>query len=675
MSLGGLALGAGMLMDNSIVVLENIVRYREKGLAAAVAAAVGAEELMRALLASTLTTIAVFGPIIYVEGVAGQLFAALSFAVAFSLFTSLVVAVTMLPMISSRWKSEGVDEHQTRAEHARTAAGRFLVRPLDAFDRWFERFTVWYDGLLDAALRRRGRVVVYSLIGFALTVPIVLSLDRSVLPEVDQGAFRARLELPKGTPLERTEAMAAMLDRQFRADPDVEAVLARVGKQTAIAGIQEQTSGLHTAILEVRLVPGASTEDVLNRVRPQLDSVPAGALTFEAGQATALGRLLGGSESDLAVRVRGDDLDQSLAYAGVVAQKLRDVREITNVRVATELGQPEYLVEVDRERAAAFGLQATAVAQAVEAHMRGKFGQTKFVAFDRKIDMVVRLPEEERRDLETLNRLNVNGVPMSELIDIKASTGPVEIQRVDQARVVPVLADVASGDVEDAVTAIRAALADTPPPRGLRIDIGGENEEFQRSVRDLTFAFLLALLLVYMILAAEFESLLQPFTILLSVPLALIGAFAGLAIFGAGINTISLIGMVILVGIVDNDAVVKIDAIMTNRARGMDMHSAILDAGKTRLRPIIMNSATAMLGVTPMMIGLGAGSGLQKPLAITMFGGLFTATALTLIVIPVVYAMVEDFRAWLRRDRTAPLEPVQHPAPGAAGAPGTVSGD
>jgi len=677
MSLGGLALGAGMLMDNSIVVLENIVRYREKGLAAAVAASVGAEELMRALLASTLTTIAVFGPIIYVEGVAGQLFGALSFAVAFSLLTSLIVAITMLPMISSRWKQEDVEEHQTRAQQARTAVGRFLVRPLDAFDRAFERFADWYDRLLDASLRRRGRVVVYSLIGFAVTVPIVLSLDRSVLPEVDQAAFRARLELPKGTPLERTQQVAASMDRVFRSDPDVEAVLARVGKQTAIAGVQEQTSGLHTAILEVRLEAGSNTQQVLSRLRPRLDSIPPGALTFETGQATALGRLLGGSESDLAVRVRGDDLDLSLAYAGTVAQKLRGVREVTNVRVATELGQPEYLVEVNRERAAAFGLQATAVAQAVESHMRGKFGNTKFVAFDRKIDMVVRLPEEERRTLETLDRLTVNGVPMSELIDVKASTGPVEIQRVDQARVVPVLADVAAGDVEDAVAAIRSALADSPPPRGLRIDIGGENEEFRRSVRDLTFAFLLALLLVYMILAAEFESLLQPFTILLSVPLGLVGAFAGLALFGAAISTISLIGMIILVGIVDNDAVVKIDAIMTNRARGMGMHEAILTAGRTRLRPIIMNSATAMLGVTPMMIGLGAGSDLQKPLAITMFGGLFSATALTLIVIPVVYAMVEDFRAWLRRDRTAPAEPrVAQPAtPGAARAPGTASGD
>jgi HAE1 family hydrophobic/amphiphilic exporter-1 len=309
------------------------------------------------------------------------------------------------------------------------------------------------------------------------------------------------------------------------------------------------------------------------------------------------------------------------------------------------------------------------VATTIETYMRGATA-TEFIAFDRKIPVVVRLPEAQRRDLQTIDRLNVNGIPMRELVHVRESVGPVEIQRVDQGRVVPVFADVAAGDVEEAVAAIETSLADLPVPAGLRLDIGGENEEFQRSVRDLAFAFALALLLVYMILAAEFESFMHPFTILLSVPLALIGAFTALFLFGAGLNTISLIGMVILIGIVDNDAVVKIDYIIQQRQKGMALREAIIDAGHARLRPILMTSVTTMLGVMPMMIGLGAGSGLQRPLAVAVFGGLFTSTVLTLLVIPVVYEMVEDARMYLARGRGA-ADDEQHPA----GSPGLASGD
>jgi len=669
MSLGGLALGAGMLVDNSIIVLENIVRHREKGLTGSIAAAVGAEELMRALMASTFTTIAVFGPVIYVEGVAGQLFAALSFAVAFSLLTSLVVAITLLPMMASRWKDGAMGEGQTRVEHARSRLGRAFARPLDGFDSAFNRFAAGYERLLHGALNRRMLVVTLSIVAFVLTMPIAMSLDRSVLPDVDQGTFRVHIELPKGTPLERTQEMASAIDEMLRSDAAVASVLARVGKQVAIAGVQEETSDINTAVLEVQLEPHARSEAVIERFRPRLSNYPAGSIAIETGQATAIGKLMGGSEADLSVRIRGDDISASLAYAQDVALLLQGVSEITNVRVVTELGQPEFLIEVDRDRAAAFGLDANTVATTIETYMRGATA-TEFIAFDRKIPVVVRLPEAQRRDLATIDRLNVDGIPMRQLVNVRESVGPVEIQRVDQSRVVPVFADVAAGDVEEAVAAIETALADLPAPRGIRLEIGGENEEFQRSIRDLAFAFGLALLLVYMILAAEFESFMHPFTILLSVPLALIGAFTALFLFGAGLNTISLIGMVILIGIVDNDAVVKIDYIIQQREKGMGLREAILDAGHARLRPILMTSVTTMLGVLPMMIGLGAGSGLQRPLAVAVFGGLFTSTVLTLLVIPVVYEMVEDARMYLARGRGT-MEDERHPA----GSPGLASGD
>jgi hydrophobic/amphiphilic exporter-1 (mainly G- bacteria), HAE1 family len=288
---------------------------------------------------------------------------------------------------------------------------------------------------------------------------------------------------------------------------------------------------------------------------------------------------------------------------------------------------------------------------------------TQYVDFDRKVPIIVRLPESARYSLHTLETLDVDGVPLRELVKITESVNVTEIRRSDQSRVVPVFADVRSGGVDEAVSEVQTAIAGVSAPPRIRAEIGGENEEMRRSFRELAFAFTLALLLVYMILAAEFESLIHPFTILLSVPLALIGAMWALWVAGAGINTISLIGIIILVGIVDNDAVVKVDFINQMRREGMTVRQAILAAGHARLRPIVMNTLTVMLSITPMMFGIGAGSALQAPLAIAVFGGLFTATALTLIVIPVVYELIDELSVKLRSRATVVVDaPVTVPA-------------
>ncbi|HEX2190638.1 MAG TPA: efflux RND transporter permease subunit, partial [Longimicrobiaceae bacterium] len=532
LSLGGLALGVGMLMDNSIVVLENIFRHRERGLGPAAAAALGAEEVQRAITASTLTTIAVFGPIVYVEGVAGELLGALALAVAFSLLCSIGVAVTLLPALAARW-GDGPGRPPGRL---RSAVGRFFAPPLDAFDRGFARFTAWYEGLLHLGMRYRGRTIAVAFLLLGVGVAVGASLERSVLPDVDQGAFRARLTLPRGTTLEATAQEAARLEETFRRDPAVEAVFTRVGRQTAIAGMDEAESGTHTALLEVRLREGSSTAGTLARARPALAAFPPGTVSIESGQATALGKLLGGGDSDLAVRVRGEDLDAALAYAQEAERRLAGLGAVTNVRMGTEMGQPEVRVEIDRERAAQYGIDPRRVAETVEAYMKGKQA-TEFVDFDRRVPVVVRLPEADRRSLETLETLRVDGIPLRELVRVHTATGPSEIRRIDQSRVVVVHADVASGGVDEATAAVRSTLASYPAPHGLRVEVGGENEEMEKGFRALSMAFLLALLLVYMLLAAEFESLLHPFIILLAVPLAAVGATLALWIAGAGINT------------------------------------------------------------------------------------------------------------------------------------------
>jgi len=666
MSLGGLALGVGMLVDNSIVVIENIFRHREKGVGAAVAAAIGTEEVQRAIFASTLTTIAVFGPIIYVEGVAGQLFASLSFAVAFSLLASLLVACTLLPALAASWKGDVATRRVAEGWRGRLSA------PLHAFDRGFERFAAWYERILALSLQHRRRVLLLSAGALLITLPAALALPRSVLPDVDQGSFRVSLELPQGTPLNETAETARRIEDMLRADPGVDAVFTHIGRRAALLSSETDDSGLNTAVLEVRLRGGRGTEAALQRLRPQLREFPPGMIAIETGHATALGKLLGGSDADLAVRVRGDDLDAALAYARRVEERLASVDDITNVRIGMEVGQPEVLVEVDRERAAAFGIETRAVTQMVEQYMGG-VEASEFVDFDRKIPIVVRLPEQARRSVETLQRLSLNGVPLRELVSVREALSPTEIRRIDQMRTVPVYADVVAGDVDEAVTSIRAALESTPPPEDIRYDIGGENEEMRKSFRDLALAFTLAVLLVYMILAAEFESFAHPFTVLLTVPLSLIGAVWALLVFGAGINTVSLIGVIVLVGIVDNDAVVKLDFINQMRREGMSVRDAILAAGHARLRPIVMNTLTAMLAILPMMLGIGPGAALQAPMAITVFGGLFSATALTLVVIPVAYELVDEAgaraRAWLsaRKGRAAQVEEPVHGETVAAG--------
>jgi len=685
MSLGGLALGVGMLVDNSIVVLENVFRQREAGLPAMAAAAAGAEEVQGAITASTLTTISVFGPIVYVEGVAGELFRDLSLAVAFSLLASLLVALTLLPALAGRFRDPGGPEATQRPSDPMprglwrrswwalrrvvlfplwllrligsmvgqllgfwwrgiaSVAHRAATPLLDAFDRGFVRFAQQYHRVLEAALDRRGAVLSLSALALLATAGLGLILDRDLLPQVDQGAFDVRLELPEGTTLAVTSATARELEEILMGDEGVQMVFSRVGKDVQSYAAGDEATGLHTALLQVRIRDGASTAEVLERFRPVSLRDPLGTVTMESGGATALGRVLGGTEADVAVRIQGEDLELAFQFADQVQSRLAALPMLGSVRAGIERGQPELQVEIDREASASYGIDPRFIAETVEKAMRGAVA-TQFVDFDRKITVLVRYPEGLRSRRETLEGIRIQGVPLRYLATIEETMGPSEIHREQQGRVVTVFADVLSGGLERGIAAVEEVLTTIPPPGGLRVEVGGENEEMHRSFRDLSFAFALALLLVYMILAAQFESFVHPATILIAVPLALVGAILGLFVTGEGLNTLSLIGMVILVGIVVNDAIVKVEFVIQARARGASIRDAVLEAGRVRLRPIIMTTVTTVLGLLPMALGIGRGADLRSPLAISVIGGLLLATALTLIVIPVVFSLVEETR-------------------------------
>jgi HAE1 family hydrophobic/amphiphilic exporter-1 len=478
---------------------------------------------------------------------------------------------------------------------------------------------------------------------------------------VDQGAFEVRIQLPEGADLASTADAATVLERALLEDEGVDAVFSRIGRDVRAYGEGEERSDLNSALLQVR-VAGARTADVLERMRPAAAQIPDATVTMQTGQATTLGRILGGEAADVAVRIRSESLDSAHARAEAVAARLAGEPRLANVRVGGERGTPELRVEILRDRAAAYGIDPREVADVVDRAMRGQRA-TEYVDFDRKIAVMVRYPDELRYSRETLATLRVRDVPLRELVRVEEVLGPAEVRREDQGRLVTVYADVVEGGLDAAVVRVQDALRDFPSGRQVQMEVGGENEEMRRSFRGLMIAFVLASLLVYMVLAAQFESFSHPFTILMAVPLAVVGAVLALFVTGHGIDTMSLIGLVILVGIVDNDAIVKVDFINQARASGLGIREAILEGGRKRLRPIIMTTVTTIFGLLPMALGFGRGAELQAPMAIVVIGGLAVATLLTLVVIPVIYLLIEGARSGERISAGAPAAvPLPHGA-------------
>ncbi len=753
MSLGGLALGVGMLVDNSIVVLENIFRHREEeGAAPKPAASIGAREVAGAITASTLTTLAVFFPVLYVKGVAGALFSDLSLAVAFSLATSLLTALTLLPMMAARFGVRGVEVEAGAEAHGgapgigspgdadtdgagagatANAGGRLrrvrsaVTRPLVLVGRWiawlarlfgrlgdligrglrfvaqsvaltfkelvvglgrlssrvastlfgpllrrfdaaYDRFAARYERLLAWALENRGAVLGIAGGGFVLAILIGGALPRSLMPEVDEGMFRVDLELPVGTPLDATAAAAARLEALLLGGEGVEGVFTRVGRARETELASQELSGLNSAAFEVRLAAnGPPVRDAVSRFRARLPEtgVDPSFVSIETGRATSLGRAIALSEADLAVRVRGEDLPAVLAIADSAAARIAGLPELADVRLDMQQTQPELEIEVDRERAARYGLTVREVAEAIEAYLRGTEAERPFTEFAEKVDIRLQIPVASRQELGEVLNLQLEGVPIGELVHTRQGYGPVEIRREDQNRTVQVLADVRQGGIDGAERAITAALAGLELPSRTTIEVGGENEEMRESFRSLLFAFGLALFLVYLIMAAQFESLIQPVVVLVSVPLAGIGAVLALWIGRDGLNVMSAIGMVILIGIVVNDAIIKVDFINQQRAAGAAKRAAILEAGRLRLRPIIMTTVTTVFGLLPLALGWGAGADLRAPLAVAVIGGLISATFLTLIVVPVVYSLMVSPGESVRSHGAAmkPLKPELAP--------------
>lgn len=744
MSLGGMALGIGMLVDNSIVVLESIHRCREEGDDLIRATIRGTSEVGSAVMASTLTSIAVFFPMVFVEGVAGQMFGDLGLTVVFSLLASLAVALFFIPMLASR---QFLEETQTRGFLAGLASLWRTWASVAAFGEWRRttnyfwlglpwacfRFAVhvvlefifakllltiflaiarlgallfmglgwllgWvltpvlygFDAFINALARVYRRVITWSLANAVIVIGLaVLSmvgvfglarqLDTELIPEVHQGELTLELAFPVGSPIDETDDQVAPIeDRLMEEVPRLLALVASVGSERDDA--DDGDKGEHTASLKMTLDTGregvsgtsqrsgsaseqqalapAATPDAAERaalevIREQLATVPD--VTVNVTRP-----VLFSFKTPVEVEVRGYELEELSDATAQVEAALADVPGLVDVKSSIRPGNPEVQIIYDRDALARLGLDIRSVAELVRDKVQGSEA-TKYRRRDRKIPVLVRLADVEAVGVDELRQLVVNPggerpIPLSAVAEVRLGRGPNEIRRIGQQRVGLVTANIDGIGLSTADTRIDAAIDDVALPGGITTQITGQSEEWETSSRSLYLALGLSVFLVYVIMASQFESLVYPLIILVTIPLALVGVVLVLWALSLPVSVVVFLGVIMLAGIVVNNAIVLVDYVNQLKSRGHETDDALALAGEVRLRPILMTTLTTVLGLIPMAVGLGDGAEIRQPMAITVIAGLSLSTVLTLIVIPTLYHVVDRL---LRKGVVAPGDELE----------------
>ncbi len=708
MSLGGLALGIGMLVDSSIVVLESIFRCREEGDEVVPAAIRGTSEVRGAVFASTLTSIAVFFPMVFIEGIAGQAFGDLGAAVVISLLASLVVAIFFIPMLASRQKVEFRDAEEVWGAF-------FVFQSVLALKTHFEtgsvlrriglsfyampRFVVGFGLELSGKLLLFGftasvfivaRIIVrfLGIIGKALVwlpvklmdwllaamrwvyprsiewslnhpLPVLLAaglcfygtwqtatqLDSELLPEVHQSEFTFEVDLPVGTPLEETQAILGEVEKTILENQsDINAVLVTFGYD--VTNMQRSDEGEHSArfkiLLEESRDPIVVEERVLNRLRKYFEPVPD-------LDVRVVRPVLFSSHRPIVVEIHGDNLPALKEMADRASAIMSELPELADVEASLRSGAPEVQIEYDRAQIARFGLNISTVARQVRDMVKGSEA-TRFNLKDRRIPIVVRLEESNRERVEDIGRLTINpggerAIPLNSIATLTIGEGPSEVRRIDGKRVALVEANLGDASLGSAVKRIEEELdSKIVWPSDMTYLLTGQNQEWERSESSLYLALGLSLFLVYVIMAAQFESLMQPLVIMLTIPLAFFGTVLGLKALNISLSIVVFLGMIMLAGIVVNNAIVLVDYVNVLKRRGMALREAIVTAGSVRLRPILITTATTVLGLIPMAMGMGDGAEIRTPMAIAVIFGLITSTFLTLLIIPTIYYLLESLR-------------------------------
>jgi len=623
MTLGGLALGAGMLVDNAIVVIENIYRRLELGAGPYEASAKGASEVGVAILASTLTTVAVFLPIVYVQGLVGELFKEQAWTVAFSLLSSLVVAMTVVPMLSSRLlRSKG-------------GSGEVKQRPM-------------YRAALTAALNHK--LVVFAVIAITAgaTYQMTQSIETEFIPREDQGLFTVDVALPEGTRLEMTDRVAARVGDMIKeiGGDEVDTVYARSGLDPARVTNVAAPSGPNRTSVSVALTstgPRRSIGQMVETIDAELTQIPDLEATYEL-QETALQGVLGSQAAPLQLEIKGDDLDTLRRLTNEITTLIGELPTVYNMSTSFQGGQPEIDLNLRADVAAAFGLTPQTLIADLERRLSGEVAG-ELSKDQRSRDIRVGFDDVSLQELRSI-RIDAGSavLTLGDIADPRIVEGPREILREDQRRIGRISGYLVEGAVlSEAIAQVEGLVSQVVLPVGYSIEIGGEERERAESFASLGFALALSVVLVYMVMASLFESILHPFTVMFTVPFAGVGVVVAFWALGEPLSVMAYIGIIMLGGIAVNDAIILVDHINQLRSK-MAIRDAIVRGAQDRVRPILMTSATTILALSPMALGLGEGAQMRAPMAVAVIGGLVTSTLLTLIIIPVVYEVVEGLR-------------------------------
>ncbi len=628
MTLGGLALGAGMLVDNAIIVVESIFRNMEIGLPLRNAAEEGTVQVGAAITASTITTIVVFLPIVYLHGSASQLFKDQAWTVSFSLLSSLVVAVFVIPMLAARFlKSQPVKARRAPLRYPR------------------------YNTLLNHLLNHKWKVIGATALLVAATALLIPKLGSEFIPSAGARDFVVEVQLPEGAELRRTAAVVESMEQMVRGTlgKDLGTLYSVVGPSDqedsqSTGTVQDE----NTATMRVTLAPSSTIlpEDVTSRLSRALSNIPDARVQVSHEQ-TALDVSLGTESAPLVIEIRGDDLEVLQRLSADVKSRIAAMPDLQNIRTSFDEGRPEVEVVLDRERAGVLNVGITELSSRLTEYLTGT-SAGQWESNGEMKDITVELPRPAVSQIGDI-LLTVSGskIPVSEVAEVRMVEAPKEINRRDQVRVGMVTAELSNArPLDQVVEDLRAKLNGVNFPQGYRYEVTGQEGQRRESFANLKFALILSLALMFMVLASQFESLVHPFTIMLAVPTAAVGSILLFFLMGQPMNIMAYIGIIMLMGIAVNDSIVLVDAILQQRRAGVPCREAILEAGQRRLRPIVMTSLTTILGMLPLAIGMGEGAALRAPMALAVVGGMISSTLLTLAVIPCFFMVLDRLAIW-----------------------------
>lgn len=627
MTLGGLVIALGRLVDDSIVVMENIFRHLRMGKSAGQAAIDGASEVSTAVISSTLVTVVVFLPIVFATGIAGQLFKAFGLTVFFSLTASLLIAFTVVPMFSSQIYRVGRNMGAEREKGVYPAIRNFYGRAL----AWSLRY----------------KAIILGGAGFLLVVTgfLFIKVNKEFLPRMSMGMYQLVISLPKGSSVDATSAVVERIENRFMGRADVD-------KVTSIIGTTGGSSEVHSGDMRASSDAQIMVRLARKKKRVTTDAVVAAIVKDELAQnpniqitMPAMASGLFGSEHPIEIKIFGDDLAKLKDISADIKNEISVVPGLKDITTSVERGLPEVTFSFDRERVARYGLSAAQISNAISTAIKGQVASFYREA-GREINIRVRLATTDVASLEAIKDLPVPtpigfSVPLRDVATVGYSEGPSMVQRENAKRLVLVSANLSGRSLSQVSGAIAGVLKKYEMPQGYFYDFGGEQQSMAETFSSLFFVLLLAILLVYMILASLYESLIHPLTIMVSIPFAFTGAIIALVLTGSALNTTSFIGLIMLVGIVSTNAIVLIDFVLKNRARGMERREALIDAGKVRLRPILMTAIATLFAMIPIALGSTQGMNLQKSMGIAVVGGLFSSTFLTLVVVPCLYEVFD----------------------------------